>query len=299
MVTIFSTPKPWFGHIEVIQRNALTNWKHYGFEIILFGDEPGTSEACKEFNCLHIPHVDKSSYGTPLIGPIFRKVQKFASNRMLMYVNTDILFIAGLTPALKYLQNEDKILTVGTRYNIFITDEVDFGDIDELATMCIQSKPHSGLGMDYFIFYKGMFVDMPDFILGRGCWDTWLPAKVLKDRQRLFNANEVIFAAHQNHDYSHLPVSAPNRGFRDKWCSKGPETAINQRIRGKAMSSSWENATHKLVINDLDEIAVREYRGEKKMARPIKSPEKMSEARKAVIKRREIRKQQTGIHRKK
>ena len=41
MLTIFSTPKPFRGHIGVIQRNAIESWKriHPDVEIILFGDE--------------------------------------------------------------------------------------------------------------------------------------------------------------------------------------------------------------------------------------------------------------------
>ena len=41
MITIFSTPKPFRGHIGVIQRNALKSWTllHPDVEMILFGDE--------------------------------------------------------------------------------------------------------------------------------------------------------------------------------------------------------------------------------------------------------------------
>lgn len=257
MVTIFSTPKPWQGHIEIIQRNALVNWKHFGYEMVLFGNEPGTAEAAREFGCIHIPSVERSAMGTPLIGPIFKRIQNIASHRMLMYVNTDILFLSGLPETMKYLSNQDKALGIGTRFNIHVTDEVDFGDVDELAAMCVQSTPHAGTGVDYFIYYKGMFLDMPDFILGRGYWDTWLPAKTLRNRHRVIDTTNVIFAAHQNHDYSHLPESAPNRGFRDKWSPKGPETAINDMLRGKNMSKSWRDATERLFYNADGKIVSR------------------------------------------
>ena len=50
MLTIFSTPKPFLGHIEVIQRNAIESWKRLeaNVEIILIGDDPGTAEVCRE-----------------------------------------------------------------------------------------------------------------------------------------------------------------------------------------------------------------------------------------------------------
>lgn len=250
MVTIFSTPKPWCGHIETIQRNALVNWRGLGYKVFLFGNEPGTKEAAEEFGCTFVPNVQRSPYGTPLIGPIFRNIQTMTDSRLLMYVNTDILFIDGLQKVVEFMsKGGPPSLVVGTRHNVFISDEVDFGDMDEIAAMCVQSKPHAGTGMDYFMFHKGMFTDMPNFILGRGFWDTWLPAKALKDGCHLIDSTDAIFAAHQNHDYSHLPTSAPERGFRDRWHSKGPETEINAKFRGN-MCKSWQDATHKFLLNN-------------------------------------------------
>jgi len=50
MITFFTTPKPFRGHIGVIQRNAIESWKriHPSAEVILFGDEEGAAEAARE-----------------------------------------------------------------------------------------------------------------------------------------------------------------------------------------------------------------------------------------------------------
>src|SRR5713226_719892 len=57
MLTIFSTPKPFRGHIGITQRNALRSWTllHPEVEIILFGDEAGAAEVCAEFGLRHEP----------------------------------------------------------------------------------------------------------------------------------------------------------------------------------------------------------------------------------------------------
>ena len=46
MLTLFTTAKPFRGHIDVIQRNALRSWKslHPDIEIPLFGDDAGAAE---------------------------------------------------------------------------------------------------------------------------------------------------------------------------------------------------------------------------------------------------------------
>jgi len=50
MITFFTTPKPFRGHIGVIQRNAIHSWKlvHPEAEVILFGNEEGAAEVARE-----------------------------------------------------------------------------------------------------------------------------------------------------------------------------------------------------------------------------------------------------------
>src|SRR5437773_1932544 len=66
MLTIFSTPKPFEGHSNVIQRNAIKSWTllHPEVEVILFGDEEGTAEACRDLAIHHEPQVIRNEYGT-------------------------------------------------------------------------------------------------------------------------------------------------------------------------------------------------------------------------------------------
>ena len=68
MLTIFSTPKLFRGHIGDIQRNALRSWLLLDpqAEVILFGDEEGTAEVCQELGLRHEPQVLRSEHGTLL-----------------------------------------------------------------------------------------------------------------------------------------------------------------------------------------------------------------------------------------
>ena len=78
MITIFSIPKAFEGHIGIIQRNAIISWlklKNHP-EIILFGNESGTEEICKEFNLKFIPDVKVNEYGTPLCNDMFKRAQE-------------------------------------------------------------------------------------------------------------------------------------------------------------------------------------------------------------------------------
>ena len=55
-ITILAMPKPFKGHIGVIQRNAITSWTKFEPrpEIFLFGHEDGAAECASELGLVHI-----------------------------------------------------------------------------------------------------------------------------------------------------------------------------------------------------------------------------------------------------
>ena len=59
-MTLFTTPKAFRGHIDVIQRNALKSWKllDHDVEIIVFGDDEGAAEVCGELGLRHEAEVN-------------------------------------------------------------------------------------------------------------------------------------------------------------------------------------------------------------------------------------------------
>ncbi len=60
MLTIFTVPKPFRGHIKVIQTNAIRSWLllRPECEVILFGNDEGTAEIACELGRRHIPNID-------------------------------------------------------------------------------------------------------------------------------------------------------------------------------------------------------------------------------------------------
>lgn len=73
MLTPFSIPKPFRGHIGIIQTNAIQSWTllRPSCEIILFGNEEGTGYIADRFRILHVPEVESNEYGTPLLNSMF------------------------------------------------------------------------------------------------------------------------------------------------------------------------------------------------------------------------------------
>src|SRR5271169_3152546 len=120
MVTLFTTAKPFWGHIAVVQRNALQSWKLLDpdVQIILFGDDEGSSEVCAEFGIRHEPLVERNEFGTVLVNDMFARAQAAARHDALCYVNCDIILMADFCRAIsqaraRYLQ----FLMVGRRWD--------------------------------------------------------------------------------------------------------------------------------------------------------------------------------------
>src|SRR5712671_6001310 len=92
-LTILATPKPFHGHFNVIQRNAIISWTKLEPrpEIILFGHEQGAAECARELGLVHISEVARNRHGTPLLADIFSIAEQRATSDVLVYVNADII----------------------------------------------------------------------------------------------------------------------------------------------------------------------------------------------------------------
>jgi len=231
MLTIFSTPKPFIGHIDVIQRNALRSWQrlHPDIEIILVGDDAGAEEVCKEFGIRHIKEVDRNRYGTKYLASIYDKVQEVARHEILCHVNCDILLMSDFLQAARTVVGTmNRFLMAGRRWDVDIKSLLDFDEPDweqkvrQLARTT--NKPRPAQWIDYFLFSKGLFYKkIPPFVVGRPGWDNWLLWYPLSMNIPVVDASSDVLAVHQNHDYSYHAD-----GEKGVW--QGEEAQENYRL---------------------------------------------------------------------
>jgi len=230
MLTIFTIPRPFRGHIGVIQTNAIQSWLllHPEAEVILFGNEEGTAEVASRLGIRHIAEVAHNEYGTPLLNSIFSIAQDIASHQLMCYVNTDIILMSDFLTAIRQIQMQSFLL-IGRRWDIDLKKLLDFDSPDweeQLhARLAESGRLHGASGFDYFVFPRGTYYDMPPFAIGRTAWDNWIPYKARKLKLSLIDATEAVTVVHQNHDYSHIP----NRGTGVR---KGPEANRNRELMG-------------------------------------------------------------------
>ncbi len=252
MITFFSTPKPFRGHIGIIQRNAIQSWKlaHPDAEVILFGNEEGAAEVARELGVHHEPEVDRNSLGTPLLSSLFDRADRLARHDRLCFLNADILLTDDfLAAATRLAHIHESSLMVGRRCDMDITQPLDFLQPDWGQRLRSAARERGRLRppqwIDYFVFPRGLLGEqVPPFAVGRPGYDNWLLWKVRSMRVPVVDVTRVVLAVHQNHDYAHHPG-----GQSGLW--QDVEAKQNYALLGKGHFATIDNATHRLMPNGL------------------------------------------------
>ena len=248
MLTIFSIPKSFRGHIETIQRNAIRSWTllRPRPEVILFGDDEGTAPVARELCLRHVRQVACNEYGTPLVSDVFKGAMDAAGDGILAYVNADIVLTSDFVEAVHRVHQQLKsFLIVGQRWDLDVREPLHFtGDWEEdlRGRIGTEGQLHPPTGMDYFVFTRGIWGDIPPFAVGRTVWDNWLVYGARVRDVPVIDATQSITCIHQNHDYSHIPNGT------GAW--EGPEARANL-----ALARGWD---HVFTVEDANWILTPE-----------------------------------------
>lgn len=241
MITFFTTPKPFQGKFDVIQRNAIRSWKALPGEpqVLVFGDEPGAREATRDLGVEHVVDVEKNEHGTPLVDALFARAEKLARHDILVYSNCDMIYFDDFPAALQRIRR-DRFLAVGRSWGQEIEAPVDTTDAATRAR--IRGLAPSGKyrsGMDYFAFTRGFWTQIPPLAIGRGVWDQWLIYGALQ-RGPVVDISAATTIVHQNHDWTAHPGG-------QAWIWQGPEIARNKELAGPiALTYTIQDASHRL-----------------------------------------------------
>jgi hypothetical protein len=233
MLTVFSIPKAFTGHIGIIQRNAIRSWMllHAEVEIILLGNDEGTAEVAREFGLRHEPKIERNEFGSYLVNSAFAKAQAMARHEVVCYVNCDVMLMEDFRRAVQQVaEAECEFLMVGRRWDVNISEAWAFGKANwqtELRNLALRGGKQRGPDwIDYFAFSRGLYgADVPPFAIGRTCWDDWLVWKAIDSKKTVVDASPVVMAVHQNHDYKHHPG-----GAQGVW--HGEEAGQNSQLAG-------------------------------------------------------------------
>ena len=215
MLSIFGIPKPFRGHIDVIQRNAIQSWTllRPACQVILVGDEYGTKETAEEFGVCHAPDVVLNEFGTPRDNSVLQLAEEAAEHPLMCLVASDVILMGDITQAVERVKSStDNFAICGQRWNLKVTEPIDFNSTweEELRSLlALRGRLYVRTGMDYLVYRRGLFGEVPPFSVGRRAYDNWLLYTVRKKGVDLVDATQVIKPVHQDHDYSYRDDNYP------------------------------------------------------------------------------------------
>jgi len=262
-LTIFSCPKLFKGHIDIIQRNAIKSWARLkpNPEIILLGSDEGVGDICGELGLKHIPDIKCNEYGTPLVGDIFEKAEKNAMYKIMCYINADIILMDDFTQALKRLIAwKGRFLMVGQRWDLDLDIPIDYGRPDWRKDFKLHVNDNAVLhdykGIDYIVFARGLFEKIPPFAIGRPYYDHWLIWKARSKGVPMVDATKVVTCVHQNHKRTYTSLGKePLNGIDDlrksKEADKNLESAGGDYVMGYSLLDSTHMMTPKMILPHL------------------------------------------------
>jgi hypothetical protein len=247
MLTLFTTAKPFKGHSAIIQRNALKSWTllHPEVEVILFGDEEGAAEAAQDLGIRHEPQVERFEGKLPYVNFLFERAQLIARHDYLCYANCDMLLMQDFREAVETaIQWEKRFLMVSQRWDTDITELIDFSrpDWEAQARRAAHTRGFRQelRFVDFFVFPKGAYSDIPPLVVGISYWDWWVVWNALSRHIPVLDCTPYVTAIHQNHGYAHYPGGKVGTHL-------GPLAMQNYRLAGGPEHFRWtEDATHRL-----------------------------------------------------
>lgn len=248
-MTVLAMPKPFHGHIGIIQRNAIRSWTKLKPrpQIFLFGEEAGTAEVAAELQIGHLRDIQRSDLGTPLLSDLLTRAREATKTPLLVYVNSDIILLQEFQDAVSVVQRKfSQFLGVAQRWEIDLRSEIDFANDRQLQVEQLPpGHPGHHTAIDVFVFTRDMYDQVPPLVLGRAWFDQWLIKDALLHGISVVDVTKVARAIHQQHDYSHIAGGQSG-------AYAGEEARRNLEIYGGVQHAfTLLHATHELLSNGI------------------------------------------------
>lgn len=235
MITIFATCKPFVGDDDWRQRNAIKSWLKITSSIILFGDDQGTKQAAREFDCLYVPDVKCNEHDRPYVNDMFKRAQDIGHGVHFCYVNADNM-VKGLAEAFEHVGKKfPHFLFVGKRWDWIYPVEVE-GINEDWWGRHRKGSLHNEWALEYFGFSKGLLRNLPEFLVGWPGWDNWVVLNTLRAEVPVVDVTKVVTCVHQKHERS---WQNDRENPQHEWNLALAADLLVPKARGSVEAATW------------------------------------------------------------
>ena len=210
MLTLFTTAKPFLGHIGIIQRNAIRSWLRLEPrpDVVLLGNDESTGRVARELGVQHIPDIATNAHGTPLLSDVLSRTNQLTRTPLACLVNCDIILLQEFVDGVARIPEcFPRFLAVAQRLSVDINESLDFatnGGRKLREEILPLGLPGSHTAIDAFVFPVGTYEEVPPLVLGRAWFDQWLIKDVRRRGIPVVDVTAYARVIHQNHDYGHI-----------------------------------------------------------------------------------------------
>ncbi len=260
MLTFVTVPKACDGVFGHIQYNAVRSWLNLRPRpgVILVGGESGVSEMADELNVRHVPNVARNENNTPLLRDVFAQALRVTNQRIICYINADVMLDEDFISSVRVVRRAKELfLMVGQCHDIDVRDEIDFSDdeaVSRLFSRAVEDGKARGVSaIDYFVFPRTLYKDVPLLAVGRVYFDNWMIWAARYAGAAVVDITGSALSIHQSHDYSH--VVGGKQATR-----RGDEAHRNMQLAGgRRHCFDMLDATHRLVNGELHSNYCRHF----------------------------------------
>jgi hypothetical protein len=164
----------------------------------------------------NVPEVERDEKGIPIVRSVMQIGHVHSDSPMLCFANADMILMSDVVAAARQDSRQvQDFLLVGQRWNLDLNEPFNFDSDWESrlrAEVRQRGQFYSPWGIDYFVFPRHLYADVPDFTIGRPAWDNWMVYHARTVFGMAVDASRDVMVVHQNHDYSHLPGNKPPYG---------------------------------------------------------------------------------------
>ena len=249
MITIVTSTKPFIGHQNIIQTNAILSWLTLKpkCEIILIGNDAGTAEFASKHNLKHFPNVKCTNSGLPLMNSFLQIAEKEATYNTIAWISSDIILTNDFLNIFK-TPLPKQFLISSQRWDLSVKSQLNFECGFNIDKQC--GRLHPPTAGDLLIFPKKFLKNIPPFIIGRAMYDNWIYYQSRIQNVPLIDATPLITIIHQNHEYN-----TPGWDWKNTNSRTHPEFLHNLKLAGGyAYAFTLQDATHILTTSGLKSI---------------------------------------------
>ena len=216
IISFVTAFKKFKGSSDIIQKSAMYSWKANDIQVFVPASEVDTKKVCKDYS--NIKMLDGVRRGrdigyntqTPILKDLIEQAILATETTMVALINSDIILKEDFVKQIEdfFETHGYDVFLTGTRYDIklnyCVSDEVTYKRVQKESQAVYDSFSSADIFITSKFMWRKLLTRMPDFILGRYCWDNWIHLYAQLNNFRRYNCTRWLHILHPIHGHEHI-----------------------------------------------------------------------------------------------